>query len=430
MLDSTKIQRRQSEIRQALAELVGKDKPTEDETRSMDDLDREYRSNETRYRAALIAEDTERRAAGAELETRSDREWSEMMAGFELRQVALALDEGRQLDGQTAEIVAELRSAGGFRGIPVPFEALEVRAGETVASGTPDPISTRPIIDRLFPDSVAGRMGAQMISIDSGATEWPVVTSSVSAGWADGETANVAGPSVFATTDKALKPDHNLGIQMRITRKTLKQSGAALEQAVRRDMNSAMAQELDRAIFLGTGANGQPLGVIAGASTYGINDNDLSAQPTYADFLAEVVAFMSGNLVTSPNQIRTLMRPEMFGYLEGKVNADLQMTEYYRFAWLMAGRNQTGTFPPNFTVTSNALAAPTGTPAETSMLFTTTTGGVAPIYVGLWGAVDMIRDPYSDAQSGGLRITALTTADVTVARPAQLRLMSGIQLSA
>ena len=55
MLDSVKIQRRQSEIRQQLAELVGKETPTEDETRSMGDLDQEYRTNETRYRAALVA---------------------------------------------------------------------------------------------------------------------------------------------------------------------------------------------------------------------------------------------------------------------------------------------------------------------------------------------------------------------------------------
>ncbi|SNT37578.1 phage major capsid protein [Tropicimonas sediminicola] len=431
MLESKKLELRRSEIRQELAVLAAKPEPTEDEVRSMENLDKEYRTAEVRFRAALTAEDTERREAGAELETRSGKEWAEMMGRFEMRQVALALDEGRALDGATAEIVTELREQGGYRGIPVPWAALEKRAGETVASGTPDPISTRPVIDRLFPDSVAGKMGAQMITIESGATEWPVVTSSVSAGWADGETANVAGPSVFATTDKALKPEQNLGIQMRITRKALKQSGAALEQAVRRDMNSAMQAELDKAIFLGTGANGQPLGVVAGASTYGINDTDLSAVPTYAHFLAEVVAFMSANTITSPEQIRALLRPELFGYLEGQVNADLQITEYHRFAWLLAGRQAApGTFPSNITTTSNALATPSGSPEETSMLLTTSTGGVAPIFCGLWGAVDMIRDPFSDAQSGGLRITALATADVTVARPAQLRLLSGIQLSA
>ncbi|MEY8826893.1 phage major capsid protein, partial [Sedimentitalea sp. XS_ASV28] len=76
MLDSVKIIRRQSEIRQELATLVGKDNATENETRKMGELDAEYRANETRYRAALIAEDEERQDARGELETRSEREWS------------------------------------------------------------------------------------------------------------------------------------------------------------------------------------------------------------------------------------------------------------------------------------------------------------------------------------------------------------------
>ncbi|PWJ19215.1 hypothetical protein [Jannaschia seohaensis] len=75
-------------------------------------------------------------------------------------------------------------------------------------------------------------------------------------------------------------------------------------------------------------------------------------------------------------------------------------------------------------------AAPSGTPEATQALLTTTAGGVAPIFIGAWGAVDMIRDPFSDAQSGGLRITALATMDVTVARPAQLELLTGLELAA
>ncbi|WP_370576482.1 hypothetical protein [Paracoccus sp. MC1854] len=135
-----KIARRQSEIRQQLAGIVGKENPSDEETRSMEALDAEYRSNETRYRAALIAEDTERRNAGDELETRSGREWADMVAGFELRQVVAALEEGRSLSGQTAEIVQEMRSHGGYRGIPVPLAALEQRelvAGTTTSGDVP-----------------------------------------------------------------------------------------------------------------------------------------------------------------------------------------------------------------------------------------------------------------------------------------------------
>jgi len=421
MLESVKIARRQSEIRQNLSELAGKESPTEDEIRNMDELDREYRSNETRYRAALIAEDTERRDAGTELETRSGQEWAELMAGFELRQVALALDEGRQLDGQTAEIVTELRNAGGFRGIPVPWQALETRAGETVAGGTPNPIQTRPIIDRLFPDSVAARMGAQMISIDAGAVEWPVTTSAVTAGWADGETANVAGPTTYATTDRAMAPDNNLGIQMRITRKTLKQSGAALEQAVRRDMSGAMGAAMDQAAFLGTGANGQPLGVITGAATYGITSTAVDALASWSAFRSAVTRFMTANAAGSPDAVRALIRPELWDYLDGVLISGTAVSEWDRLVKNLP--------PANIAMTNNALAAPTGTPEATSALLTTAAGGVAPIFIGAWGAVDMIRDPYSDAQSGGLRITALATMDVTVARPAQLELLTGLELA-
>ncbi|MCY1126024.1 phage major capsid protein [Frigidibacter sp. RF13] len=421
MLDSVKIARRQSEIRQQIAGLAGKEKPDENELRQMEALDTEYRQNETRYRAALIAEDTERREAGEELETRSDREWSELVSAFEMRQVALNLDEGRALSGRTAEVVEELRGAGGYRGVPVPWAALETRAGETVAAGTPNPLSTRPIIDRLFPDSVAARMGAQMIGIESGLTEWPVVTSAVTAGWQATETGNVGGPTVYATTDKAMAPNNTLGIQMKITRKAMKQSGAALEDAVRRDMNGAISQALDAAIFLGSGSSGQPLGVIAGAATYGITSTAVGAAATWAAFRAAVVSFMTGNAAASPDAVNLLIRPEVWAKMDGSLITSTAVSEWDRML---------GNIPAkNIAMTANALAAPTGSPSACTALLTTASGGVAPIFVGLWGAVDLIRDPFSDAQSGGLRLTALATADVTVARAVQLQVLTGVQVA-
>lgn len=353
MLESVKVQRRQSEIRQALSELVGKETPTDDETRQMDTLDKEYRSNESKYRAALIVEDTERREAGAELETRSDREFSDLIAGFEMRQVVLALDEGKALSGQTAEVVTELRNAGGYRGVPVPLMALEQRAGETIASGTPDPIQTRTTIDRLFPGSVAGQMGVQLIQVGSGAIEWPVTTSSVTAGWADGELGAVPGPTTYATTDKALKPEHNLGITMKISRKAMLQSGAALEQAIRRDMSGTMAAELDKAIFRGTGANGQPLGLIPGVSTYGITSTDAAGQATWAALRAAVVKFMVANAASGPGGINALVRPELWDFLDGvEVFAGTGITEWDRLTAQLGKVVQT----------TNALAAPAGGP--------------------------------------------------------------------
>lgn len=418
MLASVQIARRQSEIRQSLSALVGKATPTEDETRSMEAMDAEYRANETRYRAALIAEDAERREAGADLETRSDRQFADLIAGFEMRQVVLSLDEGRALSGKTAEVVQELRNAGGYRGLPVPLMALEQR--NTVASGAPDPIDTRPIIDRLFPGSVAAQMGAQLITIGSGALEWPVTTSAVTAGWADGEAANVAGPTAYTTTDKALKPEQTMGIHMRISRKAMLQSGEALEAAIRRDMNGTMQAELDKAIFLGSGASGQPLGVIPGVATYGITSTDAAGAASWAALRAAVVRFMTANAAAGPGAVKALIRPELWAFLDGLMVGD----GGFKFEFDRIKENLGGVV-----MSSSALAAPSGSPLETQVLLSTSAGGVAPVFVGLWGAVDLIRDPYSDAQSGGLRLTALTTADVTVARGAQLQLVTGLEIA-
>ena len=421
MLTSVKIARRQSEIRQALATLVGNEKPTDDEVRTIEAMDVEFRQNETRYRAALISEDTERRDAGAELETRTGSQWDELVAGFELRQVALSLDEGRALNGRTAEVVQELRSKGGYRGIPVPWMALERRVGETIASGVPNPLQTRPIIDRLFPDSVASRMGAQIISIDSGAVEWPVTTSAVTAWWQATELGAVAGPTVYATTDKALAPNNTLGVQMRISRKALLQSGTGLEDAVKRDMNGAIAMALDTAVFRGAGASGEPLGLLTTPATYGITATAIGAIASWSIFRAAVVRFMLANAAGSPDAVRLLIRPEVWSAMDASLISGTAVSEWDRLLKsIPAG---------NIAMSTNALAAPTGSPLACTALLTTTAGGVAPAFVGAWGAVDMIRDPFTDAQSGGLRITALATIDVTVARGAQSEILTGVRLA-
>ncbi|WGR60251.1 phage major capsid protein [Paracoccus ferrooxidans] len=408
MLDSVKIARRQSEIRQALAGLVGKDSPTEDETRSMETLDAEYRANETRYRAALIAEDTERREAGADLETRSDREYAELVGRFELRQVALAIDEGRALSGATKEVVDELRSKGGYQGVPVPLAALETRAGETVAADQINPKTIRPVIDRLFPASVASRLGVQSINITSGELEFPVATAGAVFGWQTTELGNVGAASEYQTSERSLNPDQTGGAQMVISRKALKQAGEGLESAIRRDLNAAIGAELDRVVVNGSGAAGQPLGMIPGAATYGIASTAVGAAATWAAFRAQVVAFMQANAITSAAQVNLGFGPAIWAELDDALITGTAVSEWDRLTKHIASP-----------AISNVI------PDETAIL-TATVQGIAPGYLGIYGGVDLIRDPYTKAQSGQLVLTALVTADFTVPRGMQTRILTGI----
>lgn len=408
MLDSIKIARRQSEIRQSLAELVGKDSPSEDETRTMETLDAEYRSNETRYRAALIAEDTERREAGAELETRDGRQFAELVGQFELRQVALSLDEGRALDGATAEVVQEMRSKGGYQGIPVPFAALETRAGETVASDVPAPRATRNILDRLFPQSVASKLGVSSISIAQGEVEFPVATDGAVFGWQTSELGDVGGPEQFKTASTTLKPDHTGGAQMVVSRRALKQTGSGLEQAIRRDMQASIAAELDHIVINGAGSSGEPLGIIPGASTYGIHDEDVSAVASWSAFRAEIVAFMEANAIASASEVNLALTPAIWADLDDALIDGTAVSEWDRL-----------------TKHVGAPAVSNVIPAATAIM-AATVNGVAPGFLGLWGAVDMIRDPYTKAASGQLVLTGLVTADFTVPRGIQTRILSGL----
>ncbi|CAJ0867086.1 hypothetical protein AMST5_01920 [freshwater sediment metagenome] len=417
MLESVKISRRQSEIRQALAGLVGISDASEDEIRSMEAMDAEYRTNETRYRAALIAEDNERREAGRDLETRGGREWSDLVSRFEMRQVVLNLDEGRALNGATNEIVTEMRSKGGYRGVPVPWEALERRSGETIASGIFDPTQVRPVIDRLFPDSVAARMGGQMIAVDTGLVEIPLTTSSVTAGWAATEVGNTAGPTVFATTERVLKPEQNLGIQVKLTRQSMKQSGDALEAAVRRDINGTMQAVLDAAVFNGTGSSGQPLGVIYGQSTYAYGTTAVSAAASAAAFRTVAATFIGANAANGPANVNVLVHPQTWTYMDAALITNTAVSQ-----WDLHLKN----FPAANNVLSTLATLTAGTPDTSVALLTTNAGGVAPFVIGAWGGIDMIRDPYSDAQAGMLRLTALATFDVNILRTAQLHLLTAL----
>lgn len=412
MLQSTTIQKRQSEVRERLAVLSGTAELTDEQRNELRSLDGEYQDNELKYRAALIAEDQEREKAGKELETRAGAEWDKLVGGYELRQVALHYDEGRALDGKTAEVVQELRSKGGYRGVPVPFAKFETRANETVASNLPDPVRIAPIMDRLFPASVAAQMGTRFINIAAGSENFPVVTDGAVVGWATSETGSVGTTQAFKASGNSLAPDHTMGVQMKITRKSLKQT-AGIEEAIRRDMGNAIQTELDKVIFLGAGASGQPHGVIAKANaTYGINENGNTVMASWSAFKAEIVEFLKNNTAAGPGEVSILLRPEVWAFMDDEVfDPGSGVTEWDRLV-ARVGR---------VVQSAHALASPAMDLSKALL----TVG--QPIYCGLWGAVDVIRDPYSDAASGGLRLTGLVTTDVTVTRAEQLRVCTQVE---
>ena len=145
--------------------------------------------------------------------------------------------------------------------------------------------------------------------------------------------------------DLLLELRETLGITMKVTRKSLKQAGDALEQAVRRDMGSAIEAALDKAIFLGTGANGQPSGVLVGS--YSITSTNVAADASWAAFRGAVARFMTNNAASGPGDVRLLLRPEIWSFMDGTLITGTAVSEWDRLVKNI----------PNPVMSSNALAA-------------------------------------------------------------------------
>jgi hypothetical protein len=118
---------------------------------------------------------------------------------------------------------------------------------------------------------------------------------------------------------------------------------------------------------------------------------------------------MEANAISDPASVRMAITPAMWSALDDAIwDAGSGITEWQR---LTGG--------------AGAPVLATQLSANTALL-AVTAGGLAPAYLGLWGGVDVIRDPYSDATSGGLRITGLLTADLAVPRAVQLRKLAAV----
>jgi HK97 family phage major capsid protein len=175
-----------------------------------------------------------------------------------------------------------------------------------------------------------------------------------------------------------------------MTRRLLMQSSPAIEQLVRLDLVAGAALAIDDAIFEGSGAGGEPLGIKnhTAINTQAINTN---STPTWAEmvgFESEVAAdnALAGSLgyVTTPA-------------IRGALKTTSKDTGSGLF--IMEGNSVNG-YP---VYVSTQLASDT-------ILF----GDWSQILVGFWGVLDIKPDESTLAASGGLVLRAFQDADIGI----------------
>jgi len=293
-----------------------------------------------------------------------------------------------KLDGVEREMheeaVNEARSAGrSINGLGIPSFMLESRADVTQGGSAIAPTNVLGFADAMREASVFDKVGANILTGLSANTTIPV-TGASSVEW-EGEVADANdGGAQFGKVE--LTPTR-LASYVNISKQLLIQNGAAAEQAIIRDLGRATAQKMDEAIFktAGAAAAAAPLslGELATSTISQASFSDLaSIMLDFVNAEAKIaeVGGLQGNLayVAHPALMAQLKQSAQVA----AVNAGMQGS-------LING------YPTFFT---NGCTK-TGS-ASADFYF----GDFSKLYMGMFGGLDIMVDPYSVATNGQTRL--------------------------
>ena len=266
MTNAQKLAIRLSEIRQRLNEIAGLDDDamTDKVRAEADSLAGEYRNKETQQRSAVIAEADEARAAvdgfnagegeGEAAEVRALR--GRVRVG---EYIGAAINH-RMARGAEAELNAALGLEGNAFPISLLAPAPELRATTDTDSQTNQ--SGR-WLDRLFAGTAAERIGVTMESVAAGIASFPVTTAGASAAQRGRTEAAADAGWMVGVVD--LKPTRN-AVRVVFSEEDAKRL-PSLEASLRRDLGMALAEGVDRTVFLGDAGGSGTSADIVGLTT-------------------------------------------------------------------------------------------------------------------------------------------------------------------
>lgn len=364
---------------------------TADEAARFDAIKAEITGLDAAEQRQSFLDTAERRATGSIVTGTGDT-----LAGLESRVSLLSVlragMEGRALTGPEAEVHAEMERRHGkakHGGILVPLSALERRAPNTTATA-PELVGTDHRADQYIGplrDSIlVQRLGVRTLSGLVGNVSIPKAGAGLTAGWvAEGSALNESDMDFESVT---LTPRHVGGIT-EMSRQLIQQSAPAIEGLVRDDLSFAVAAAIDAAIIAGTGASGQPLGILGRTGSNGEVQGD-SLPASWGDIL-DIEQMLAGVNVIPTGWYTS---PDVLTALRKILKAPAAGSDF------IATASSIGDLP---------AAASNAAPANTAIL-----GDWSQVLLGQWGAVELLVNPYAEVpyRRGGVLVRAFSTIDV------------------
>ena len=291
------------------------------------------------------------------------------------------------------------RAAGGFY-LPSDVQKRDLLVGTTTAGGYTVATELRGFIDILRNAMVIDKAGATFMSGLVGNIAIPKQSVAGTAYWVAENAAPTESQQTLAQVTMSPK---TVGAFTDISRQLLLQSSIDVQNWVTRDLATIVGLAIQQAAINGPGTGNAPTGILTAVTASQIGDTNGKA-PTWANIVG-----LEADVAANNADVGTL------AYLtNAKVRGKLKVTEKFATSngspiWVdgalplngYAG-HVTNAVPSNLTKGNQS--------ASSAIIF----GDFASLLIGLWGATDILVDPYTGGAAGTVRVRVLQSCDVAL----------------
>lgn len=343
-----------------------------------------------------------------------------------VRAIAAALGraEGQNVSGLEVEISQDIernmpanykRNGGIFVPLTLQRTAISEALYNTSGKGSSTVFTQAgEFIDLLRNASVAVGLGARVLNGLTGPVSFPTQTAAATAYWMpenDGTdvTASNATLSSVSLTPKTLQATTSFSRQL------MAQSSIDVEQFIRGDLAAVHALAWDVAVMHGSGSNNQPTGIYSASN---VNAVAMGGVPTFGKLVDMVTEVLKDNALAGSLAFATT--PGMAGKLAQTVVAASTDT---RMIW--GGALDNGNLAGYKAVASSQVSATLGGGSEHGLIF----GNWNDAMIGMWGALEIVVDPYAKKKQGMIEVTSFQLCDVALRHPGSFTKATGATIA-
>lgn len=294
---------------------------------------------------------------------------------------------------------------GGNRGFYLPndirIQKRDLTVGTATAGGNlvgTDHLGAQ-FVDALRARMVTRELGAQTLSGLQGDIQIPALNAKTTVYWVAENAAPTEGAPTFRQISMSPK---SVSSYIDVSRKLMAQSDPSVEQVVRNDVLDQLAQAVDTVALNGGGSN-EPTGIL---QTTGVGDVAIATNGGAITWAKTVDVFgtqdtanaLTGNLAwcTTPSVRAEMMTIERASNTAQFIVNDPNELMGYR---MIASTNVPSTLTKG--TTSGSCHA---------LIF----GNWSELFIGEWGSLDVLVDPYSNSTTGATRLSFFYDVDVMV----------------